>query len=284
MVAAARYPKAIWKGDGQSGGTYEGRPWRVVLHTTETPGLPGYSNGASAPHLTYLPKTRQWIQHTELTTAARALRNEAGGVQTNRARAIQVEIVCYSAKAIAHQAPATRLWVGDLPATAYADIREFIRWTRVVPLVWPGKQALSSSQANAPGFRMTMTEWNAFNGVCAHQHVPENTHWDTGAFDWGRLLQPEEEDDMIPQLTTGLRERDIIRHHELGIVGPQKGQSKQDSIATWVARLANPNDPAWNRYWAVLLTYPAVAAAQGVAPTGVAGPYTISLTGSAVPS
>jgi hypothetical protein len=118
--------------------------------------------------------------------------NLSGGVETNRANAIQLEIICYSAKGIADQAPASRLWVGNLPDTAYADIREWLVWLaethQVNPTVWPGKQALSSAQANAPAFRMTAAQWNVFNGVCGHQHVPENTHWDPGALDWSKLV------------------------------------------------------------------------------------------------
>ena len=205
-----RYPKAIWKGDGKSGGSYVGLPFRVVLHTTETSGVPGYGNGSTAPHITYVPKTRRWVQHTEFNTAARALRNVTGGVQTNRANALQVEIVCYSAKNIADQ-QSSRLWVGDLTDDHYADLRGFLNWTygqfSVAPM-WPEKQALSSAEANAPGFRMTSVEWNQFDGVCAHQHVPENTHWDTGALDWSRVIEAKGEEAMLP-LNKGDRSEDI---------------------------------------------------------------------------
>jgi len=186
-----RYPEATWKGDGQSGGSYVGKPFRVVLHTTETAGVPGYGNGATAPHITYVPKTRRWVQHTDFNTAARALRNVSGGVQTNRANALQVELVCYSAKNIADQS-SSRLWVGDLTDDHYLDLRNFLSWTYDafdVASTWPEKQAFSSREANASGFRMTGTEWNEFDGVCAHQHVPENTHWDTGALDWTKLME-----------------------------------------------------------------------------------------------
>ncbi len=207
-----RYPEATWKGDGKSGGSYVGKPFRVVLHTTETAGVPGYGGGASAPHITYVPKARQWVQHTDFNTAARALRNVSGGVQTNRANALQVELVCYSAKNIADQS-SSRLWVGELSDDHYQDLRDFLAWTYAnfdVTATWPEKQAFSSRQANAPGFRMTDTEWNEFDGVCAHQHVPENTHWDTGALDWTQLIQdtPTGEDLMLP-LNKGARSEDI---------------------------------------------------------------------------
>ena len=58
----SRYPPATWKGDGDSGGAYSSEdgvlgPWRVVIHTTETSGMPGYNGGLYAPHLTYDPRS-----------------------------------------------------------------------------------------------------------------------------------------------------------------------------------------------------------------------------------
>lgn len=203
-MATSRYPKAQWLGNGKSGGSYTGGPWKVVLHTTETSGLPGYSNGYSAPHLTYDPRSRKWVQHTSLLVASRALRNASGGAQTNRDRAIQVEIICYSNKPLADQYH-YRDWVGDLMPDALRDIREFLLWTATefgVKMRWPGKAALSYAQANAPGFKMTSSQWDAWDGVCGHQHVPEgNTHWDPGALAWGALLGDQEietEDFMYP--------------------------------------------------------------------------------------
>jgi hypothetical protein len=190
----SRYPEAEWRGDGESGGSYTSGPWKVVLHTTETEGIPSYDGGATAPHLTYYPKARRWVQHTSFLTAARALRNETGGVQTNRDSAIQVEIVAYSAKGIADDDPRDRLWVGALTEEQLADIGAFLRWTYKefgVKPVWPGRQAFSYAEANKSGFRMSLSEWDRFGGVCAHQHVPENTHWDTGALKWSALMEEQ---------------------------------------------------------------------------------------------
>lgn len=196
-----RWTFATWKGNGRSGGSYIGLPYRAVLHTTETEGMPSYSSGLTAPHFTYNPKNRTFVQHTDTATAARALRNLSGGVQTNRANALQLEIICYSAKWIADAAPARRLWVGALPDSAYEDIREWLTWCSevhgITPTSWPGKSADSSSKANAAGFRMTTSQWNAFNGVCGHQHVPENIHWDPGALKWDKVIKTSTGDDDI---------------------------------------------------------------------------------------
>lgn len=194
-----RYPKAQWLGNGVSGGSYTSGPFKVVLHTTETRSVPGYKSGESAPHLTFGPASLKWWQHTDFSTAARALRNGPNPVQTNRDSALQVEIICYSDKSVADQYGG--LWVGNLSDAAYAELRAFLAWCHdtfgVKHLKWPGRQALSYSQANAPGFRMTTAQWDAFDGVCAHQHVPDqNTHWDTGALNWSRLMTPSMEDDL----------------------------------------------------------------------------------------
>src|SRR5690606_38294676 len=121
---SARYPKARWLGNGRVYGSYTGGPFKRVVHTTETEGLPGYNGGSIAPHITYNPKTRVFYQHAGFNGSVGALRDMSGGVRTNRDGALQLEIICYSAKNIADQAPSRRLWVGNLPETAYEDIAE----------------------------------------------------------------------------------------------------------------------------------------------------------------
>lgn len=219
-----RYPKAEWLGNGQSGGSYTSGPRKVVLHTTETRTLPGYQGGATAPHLTYAPASRRWYQHTDLNVAARALRNEAGGEQTNRDSAWQVEIICYSAQNIAEQV--NGLWVGNLSKPALDDLREFIKWAGV-QFVWPNKRALSYSEANAAGFRMSASEWTNFGGVCGHQHVVENTHWDPGALDWAYLMVEGGEDDMITKWLDESAWRTLYRR---GVV---RGASEEAVVKYW---------------------------------------------------
>ena len=193
---AIKWDGAEWLGNGVEGGSFTSGPFKFVLHTTETRGIPGYNNGRSAPHVTYVPRTRKFVQHTSMHTAARALRNESGGTQTNRDSVIQLEIVCYSQKSVADQFD-TGIWVGDLTPEHLDDILTFMHYAAEqfqIPWQWPGKQAFSYAQANAKGFRMTGDEFDNSGGFLAHQHVPENTHWDTGALDWAYLMShsPEE--------------------------------------------------------------------------------------------
>ena len=181
MTVPAAYPPADQKLDGTAPGAWSGvGEWKLCLHTTETTGVPGYSDGDLAPHLTYVPATRKWVQHYPLTRPSESLRT------FDNDQIFQVEIVCYSAKHIA-DGRSSRLWVGELENHHLHDLADFTTWLMGhVPIdpVWPGKQALSWSQANSPGFRYTADELHAFGGILGHQHVTANTHWDPGAFPW----------------------------------------------------------------------------------------------------
>ena len=177
-----------WFGD-----TYAGvaiTPVRLVLHSTETSGWPSYQQGASAPHLTvradFEAKRLAWRQHFDLERSARALRNPAGGVETNHADCVQVEIVGTCDRAWSGAAT-LKMW--NLPDWAVRDLAAFVRWLASVtgvPLVaasaWP-------RYPNDDHARMTGREWLDFRGVCGHLHVPENTHQDPGDFPAVELIE-----------------------------------------------------------------------------------------------
>lgn len=177
-------------------------PSRLVLHTTETDRLPSYRNGGSAPHFTigvghpgslrHEPPgaVRVW-QHVPLDRTARALRHD--GPETNHmgAHCIQIEIVTYVGDQRPHgivgnkgkfPTPLTEALAGlvreILDAVPDIDIDQF-------PALWSSSNAASAS---APQ-RMSAAEWERFNGICGHQHVPGNTHWDPGAFDIEAFVQ-----------------------------------------------------------------------------------------------
>lgn len=174
------YPKATLK---LYSSRYPGariNPDKCIWHTTETGGLPGYNKGASAPHNTYDAVNYRMYQHFSLDRSARALRNEAGGVETNTDDAVQIEIVAYSDERLARSR-------GHLPVSGLnsrnidelAAYAEFLEEELGVPLViddgW-----LFTKFNNPP---MTYAEWRAFKGHAGHNRVPENTHWDPGPFD-----------------------------------------------------------------------------------------------------
>jgi hypothetical protein len=177
------YPPATRQSWGVDGGSIlDGYRPKVTLHTTETVGFPSYSGGATAPHNTVgmLSGRVEWRQHVPYNRAARALRNPAGGVQTNRANTIQLEIVWYSGR------------IRDLPAALYDAIAQWARWLEVngwAPRTCSVK--FTSTGAEPQRARLGPTAWNALEGYHGHEHVPENTHWDPDAIDIGRILTAE---------------------------------------------------------------------------------------------
>lgn len=162
------------------GGAYDPSfPWRIVLHTTEGPSIESaaaaYRSSTSWPHATVDPGRRQIVQHLAFDVAARSLMHPPGTPPTNGARAIQIEIVGFAAS------------IGDLPAdqvqwlgqAVLAPIATALGVPLRAPEQWP---AYPASYGVGASQRMTRDQWRAFAGICAHMHVPENDHGDTGAF------------------------------------------------------------------------------------------------------
>jgi hypothetical protein len=147
-----------------------GRP-KLLWHKTVSSGFPSYSSGFW-PHFTLHPGTGEVRQHIPANRAARALRNESGGVQTNRWNCLQVEVV------------------GPVDDGAFhpvmADLALWARDRRGVPLVtsvdWHrpyNNGQVPSSFGSWPG-RLSGGKWLDYTGHLAHMHCPENVHGDTG--------------------------------------------------------------------------------------------------------
>src|SRR5688572_27138339 len=87
-----------------AGGTYatdfHPYPWRICLHTIEGRGFGNVAGHPYPPHTWYNPATRERLQTVPLDRAAFALyqANEAPHY-TNKARALQVELVGYAEEA-----------------------------------------------------------------------------------------------------------------------------------------------------------------------------------------
>lgn len=177
------YPEAA-RDEFKSGGYMIATPWRGVLHTTEGKSYAGarsvYASKHVAPHFTVSFETgafRVW-QHVPLDRAARALSNLAGGVQTNRTRCIQIEIVGSAANS------------RSFPKEYLDGLARLMRWiennTQIDRTKYPrfygaGEGIILASVSSR--VRMSGDEWLRFNGWCGHQHVPENNHWDPGNID-----------------------------------------------------------------------------------------------------
>ncbi len=180
---------------GVDGGAQDPRyPRRLVLHTTEGAGTVEdlaryYQQSTFWPNLTADVSGRVLAQHIPFSRAGRALTNAAGGEETNRAGAVQVEIIGWSADA--PRRPASMVmpllsdaqvdWLGGQLAPLFDMLPIARRALSFAP--YPASYGLHN------GVRMSGQQWREFSGVCGHQHVPENDHGDPGAFDVARFLE-----------------------------------------------------------------------------------------------
>jgi len=173
-------------------------PSRIVIHTTETARLPGYREGSVAPHFTIgvgdpgsLPNedkgaVRIW-QHISLDRTASALRHNRGTIETNHmgAHCIQIECITY----IGDQEKAGIVGnKGKFPkalSKALAGlVQEITSALGDINIdVFPQTWSATGSYGEKAAQRLTEDQWEDFNGICGHEHVPNNTHWDPGAFD-----------------------------------------------------------------------------------------------------
>jgi N-acetylmuramoyl-L-alanine amidase len=172
-----------------------------VLHKTISP--PGsfrpnsrnYFGHQSYPHFTVDVqggRFKCW-QHISIKRAAKALRNEPGGVQTNREGVIQIEIVGWADKN------------PNLDPVMVAGLKKLMRWvednTFITPTCdvdfhpYPPPMRLG----NEP-WRMSFSQWVRYSGWCAHQHTPENTHGDVGALDKSQLFEKIPDVPVTPDL------------------------------------------------------------------------------------
>lgn len=190
-----------------------------VIHTTEGRTVPSYGGGGSAPNFTALPdipnKRLRWYQHFDFDVSSRALVNRSGGVDTNTANAVQVELVgtCderHAATWDGKRAGVDYLFWPDAPDWALAELAKFVRWAHdehTVPLrstvTWkPYNKGQVGGSYGANGVRLTGAQWNDYYGWLGHQHVPENDHGDPGNLSFARVLAhatgqtlPDEKDD-----------------------------------------------------------------------------------------
>jgi hypothetical protein len=191
---------AAWYADNYPGSKMD--PNCGVIHTTETKTLPGYSGGATAPTYTAVPdmkaKRLRWFAHFPDAMSARALRNDPGGVETNTANPIQVELAgtCdyNTAKNWSGEPGVDFVYWPDAPEWALEDLAEFMAWCQEVygiPIRSPWGDdrwmAYPASYGEGNVNRLSFAQWRAFVGWCGHQHVPENDHGDPGALWWARL-------------------------------------------------------------------------------------------------
>lgn len=166
----ARCPFAEQRPITGSSGSYTGKPFKIVHHTTEGSSAAGafaaYAQKRCDPHFTVDAATV--FQHVDTDVAARALRNAPGGVQTNRDGAIQIEVVGFAGK--------------SKNARTLGNVARLCRWieqTHGVPRVWPSGPPKTHRDGRDPGgHNRDAAAWDGQSGHYGHSQVPENTHWD----------------------------------------------------------------------------------------------------------
>jgi len=94
---------------------------KLVLHTTETVGMPGFNHGDSAPHYVYNPTTREWTMWAEYEDGYVGTLKGHTSAGHGNCQAFQVEILGYSD-------PNHSPWVGDFTNENMEDLAEFYAW------------------------------------------------------------------------------------------------------------------------------------------------------------
>jgi len=161
---------------GNHAGAFVASPPKLVWHTTEGSSIEGavgaYRQHNSWPHFTLDPRTGRLVQHVPLDKAARSLEHPAGTVETNRAHAIQVELVGLARES------------HDWSAESYAHIADLAR--KIERAVGVPRRAFVTFSLG--GQRLSEAAWMCGSGHCGHQHVPHNNHTDPGALRIDRIL------------------------------------------------------------------------------------------------
>lgn len=190
IVGVERIPVPNGHG-GHVGGTWARQPYKWLWHTTEGPTIEGalstYPQTRAVPHLTWEPETGRIAQHISFAHSATALRNQAGGVETNRDGVIQVEVVGFARQ------PFT-----DGPMKGLATLRD--AWRALgIPEVFPAGRPLAYPQSYGNNGQRSKTRWAEAGHFC-HSQAPENDHGDPGNIEptrlWGTAPPP------IPQPPT----------------------------------------------------------------------------------
>lgn len=161
---------------------------KLLLHSTEGTSIEGaisaYKTRNVWPTLTTDLRRRRVTQHLPLEVAARSLKNLAGGVETNRAGKVlvQIEIVGSAADPPSLGSPDDLAWFGR---EVVAPICEAMAIPIVTTVRWV---AYPASYGQGAAQRLSPTAWVNYSGLLGHQHAPENDHGDPGLIDIGRIL------------------------------------------------------------------------------------------------
>lgn len=219
----------------------------VVLHTTEGTTWPSYSAGAVAPTYTGQPPVGKiagaWRAHFPDEMSARALVNNPGGVETNTANCVQIELIgtCDPAHA--------KTWAGLKAGTGYvywpnasdaqlawvAALLADLHKRHGLRLQAPVKfKPYPASYGAGNGVRMSASSWRNYTGVCGHQHVPENVHGDPGALDVARILAHARGENPMPNRVARANQ---LLSQAITLYAAATKNGKRPVVATQLAKL-----------------------------------------------
>jgi hypothetical protein len=221
VTRASWYPPADRSQDrSRFSGIEMSRVTKLLLHSTETQGWPGYPN--FAPQFTYDPWKHLWRQHMRLPLSASTLADPRWtAVRENRDDIVQVEIVGYCDPG---------RWadygknVEKMDARALRDLGKFAAWLHrewslplrqsVTWVSYPKSYGLKAAQ------RLSSSKFDAYTGLLGHQHASGNSHGDPGRINIAAILDAaiaEGDDDMplsesdIDKIQKSLLEPDFVQ-------------------------------------------------------------------------
>jgi hypothetical protein len=177
---------AQWFADDHPGTVFDSIE-KVLLHTTEGSGWPGYQGGAVAPNLTGYPdqaaRAMLWRAHFPVNMSSRALMHTRTQ-PTNGDHVVQIELVGTCVPG------GPGLYWPGAPEWALAGVADMLAWLHAewgVPLV--STVAWRAYNAPGDGQRLSDNAYDAYRGILGHQHAPQNDHRDPGALNVARVLQ-----------------------------------------------------------------------------------------------
>ena len=163
---------AKWHPISGPSGPYVAGPFRIVHHTTEGASAEGafsaFAQHRSDPHFTVDDMTI--YQHVDTNQWSRSLEHPSGTEETNRASAIQIEVVGFAGRR-----------KSKLTLRNVARLCRWIERTHDVPKVWPsGFPRFSTNGQDPGGHNRDAVTWKTKGGHYGHSQVPNNVHWDPG--------------------------------------------------------------------------------------------------------
>jgi len=198
-------------------------PANLVLHTTE-----GHTVDGAIGTMTTNHDPAQWLVGEHRIAQLRPITAQGAAVDTENGKAMQIEMVAFSQLTV---------WLPDEPSlfplvalVAYLDQMKFISSLERPPKLAQLPLTLDVPPGGRPPatneyFRRFLGEWPN-PGVYGHVDLPNDEHFDPGAFDYPtffemvREVQGGGEDVSVDELLQGMRRR-IMKHGAPPDTAPQ---------------------------------------------------------------